>query len=103
MAFVIVCVIAIAIGQVSVIIYVWTRRDPQQTVSVFGFQFRSQYLPFVLLLFHLLIGAMDAVFQDLLGIAVGHLYWFLIEIVPQEVSHTHILQLIVNVIVIVIA
>ena len=61
-----------------VITYVWSRYFSSQTVSfLFGIRFKARYLPLALL-------AMDAVMGGdmvggLLGLIVGHMYWFLRE------------------------
>jgi len=60
--------------------YVWCRREPEATVNIFGFQFKALYLPWVFLAIRILMGA-DIVMM-LVGIAVGHLYYMLIEIIP---------------------
>lgn len=61
--------------------YVWCRREPDAMVNIFGFQFKALYLPWVYLAIRILMGA-DIVMM-LIGIGVGHLYYFLIEILPN--------------------
>jgi len=63
------------------ILYVWTRNNPDEQTSVFGFKVQAFYLPWCLLLFNLLIG--NDVFNPFLGVVAGHIYYFLHFIAPQ--------------------
>lgn len=63
------------------VLYVWSRKDPYQPINFYGFDFQAWHLPFVLLVFGLLIGS-DPVL-DIVGIVVGHLFHFLIDICPR--------------------
>ncbi|KAG4095621.1 DER1-domain-containing protein [Neocallimastix lanati (nom. inval.)] len=66
------------------IIYYWSQCNRDQNVSfMFGFQFKAVYFPFVLIAFGLLSGGgLDK--TQLFGIAVGHLYYFLKDIWPNQ-------------------
>mmetsp|Transcript_6728 Transcript_6728/g.12719 ORF Transcript_6728/g.12719 Transcript_6728/m.12719 type:complete len:230 (+) Transcript_6728:30-719(+) len=72
------------------VLYVWSRKDPYSPINFWGFDFQAWHLPFVLLVFGLLIGS-DPVL-DIVGICVGHLYHFLSDICPRvygrSVLHT---------------
>jgi hypothetical protein len=65
-------------------VYLWAR-DPENyhiRMSFFGVvQFNAPYLPWVLLIFSLVLG--NPVEMDVLGIIVGHTYYFLDSIYPQ--------------------
>ena len=65
-------------------VYLWAR-DPDNyhiRMSFFGvIQFNAPYLPWVLLLFSLVLG--NPVEMDILGIIVGHTYYFLDFVYPQ--------------------
>jgi Derlin-2/3 len=65
-------------------VYLWSR-DPDNSDLRMNFlgvlQFSAPYLPWVLLVFSLLIG--NPVEMDLLGIIVGHTYYFLDTVYPQ--------------------
>lgn len=65
-------------------VYLWAR-DPDNyhiRMSFFGvLQFNAPYLPWVLLLFSLILG--NPIEMDLLGILVGHSYYFLDYVYPQ--------------------
>lgn len=65
---------------VFLVLYVWSRRNPMQPCSFFGFRFNGQYLPFVYCAFNLIIGKSPVV--NILGIAAGHVYYFLLKIAP---------------------
>jgi Derlin-2/3 len=64
-------------------VYVWARRNPYVRMSFLGlFNFNAPYLPWVLLVFSLCLNnALPIV--DLLGIVVGHFYYFLEDIYPR--------------------
>ena len=63
-------------------VYVWGRRNSYTQMSFMGlFVFTAPYLPWVLLGFSILIGSSPAV--DLLGMAAGHVYYFLQDVYPQ--------------------
>ena len=64
-----------------VLLYVWSRKSPYIDVTFWGFQFKAWHLPFVLLLFTFIMG--NSPVLDIFGILVGHLYHFLMDIVPR--------------------
>ena len=65
------------------LVYVWSRRNPVIRMNFFGLMnFQAPYLPWVLLGFSLLLG--NSVVVDILGIAVGHVYYFLEDVFPQQ-------------------
>jgi Derlin-2/3 len=66
---------------VFMVIYVWSRKDPEQPVNFWGFLFKAWHLPFVLLGVSMLLGSSPVL--DIVGIVVGHLYHFLMDIVPK--------------------
>merc|ERR1712166_1044369 len=64
------------------IIYVWSRCFAQQQVSfMFGLKFEGSYLPWVLVAFTVVMGGSPV--MDLVGIAAGHLYYFLTVVYPN--------------------
>lgn len=63
------------------IMYVWSRKNPSMSVNMWGIIINAVYLPWVSLFIHILIGG--DVFQPLLGIASGHLFYFLVDILPD--------------------
>jgi len=55
--------------------YVWGRRNEDVKMSFLGFlTFHAPYLPWVMLAFSVVIG--NAIMMDVLGIAVGHWYYY---------------------------
>jgi len=65
------------------IMYVWSRKFPEMTVSfMFGFSFKGFYLPWVLLGFNFLTGGSGV--NELLGIGIGHAYYFLKDAWPEN-------------------
>jgi len=73
------------------LVYVWSRRNPLVRMNFFGlFNFFAPYLPWVLFAFSLLLG--NPVYVDLMGIAVGHIYYFMEDVFPQQVGGFKILK-----------
>merc|ERR1712045_824584 len=73
------------------LVYVWARRNPYIRMNFFGLlTFNAPYLPWVLLGFSLLLG--NSVSVDLLGMAVGHCYYFLEDIFPNQPGGFKILK-----------
>ncbi|KJH46398.1 Hsp90 protein [Dictyocaulus viviparus] len=65
------------------LVYIWSRRNPQVQMNFFGvLSFTAPYLPWVLLLFSLLLG--NNVIVDFMGIACGHFYFFLEDVFPYQ-------------------
>eukprot|EP00004_Rigifila_ramosa_P018568 TRINITY_DN4637_c0_g1_i1.p1 TRINITY_DN4637_c0_g1~~TRINITY_DN4637_c0_g1_i1.p1 ORF type:complete len:218 (-),score=67.96 TRINITY_DN4637_c0_g1_i1:25-594(-) len=75
---------------VFMLVYIWARRNQHVQMSFLNlFQFTAPYLPWVLLLMSVLLGSSPTV--DLLGIAVGHVYFYLVDIYPL-LSNRHLLK-----------
>ncbi|CAH1376097.1 hypothetical protein MTP99_017480 [Tenebrio molitor] len=73
------------------LVYVWSRRNPYVRMNFFGLlNFQAPYLPWVLLGFSLLLG--NAVYVDLMGIAVGHIYYFMEDVFPNQRGGFRILK-----------
>lgn len=65
------------------LVYVWSRRNPYIRMNFFGLlNFQAPFLPWVLMGFSLLLG--NSILIDLLGIAVGHIYYFLEDVFPNQ-------------------
>lgn len=65
------------------VLYVWCQLNKDQIVQFwFGTQFKAMYLPWVLVAFNMIIRGGG--FNELLGILVGHLYFFLMFKYPQD-------------------
>lgn len=65
----------------QVFIYVWSRRNPFTLLNFLGFIIRAPYLPYVFAGLTFAFGG-DLV-DDLVGILVGHSYYFLEDIFPN--------------------
>jgi Derlin-2/3 len=63
------------------ILYVWSRRDPTSIRNIFGFRFQGLYLPWIYVGIRLLMGSSIA--MPIIGIVVGHAYYFAIEVMPN--------------------
>ncbi|KAG9295771.1 hypothetical protein G9A89_008999 [Geosiphon pyriformis] len=66
------------------LVYIWSRRNPFIRLNFLGlFVFSAPFLPWVLLGFSLML---NNVFPtgDLMGIAVGHIYYFFEDVWPNE-------------------
>uniref|UniRef100_UPI00358ED18B derlin-2-like n=2 Tax=Myxine glutinosa TaxID=7769 RepID=UPI00358ED18B len=73
------------------LVYIWSRRNPAVRMNFFGLlNFQAPFLPWVLMAFSLLLG--NSVIIDLLGIAVGHVYYFLEDVFPRQLGGVRLLQ-----------
>lgn len=73
------------------VLYVWCQLNKDQIVSFwFGTQFKAMYLPWVLLAFNVVIRGGG--FSEILGILVGHLYFFLMFKYPQDFGGMRLLS-----------
>lgn len=62
-------------------VYVWGRRNEDVRMSFLGvFSFTAPYLPWVMLTFSVLLG--NPITIDVIGILVGHMYYFLEYVYP---------------------
>jgi len=72
------------------VLYIWSKRNPSANASIWGFPIKATYLPFAYLAMTVFMGQG---YMDMLhGIAIGHLYYFLVDIVPvvygRDILHT---------------
>ncbi|KAI5694536.1 hypothetical protein M8J76_000797 [Diaphorina citri] len=73
------------------LVYVWARRNPFIRMNFFGvMNFQAPYLPWVLLGVSILLG--NPIWVDLLGIAVGHMYYFIEDVFPNLRGGFRLLQ-----------
>lgn len=64
------------------LVYIWGRRNPQVRMNLLGlFTFTANYLAYVLLLFSVLLG--NSFIVDIIGIVIGHIYFFFDDIYPE--------------------
>jgi Derlin-2/3 len=78
---------------VIMVVYIWSRRNPNEHLNLLGlFTISAPYLAYVMLGFTALLGGgVSAAAIDIVGIVVGHVYWFLADIWPA-VTGFHILK-----------
>lgn len=73
------------------VLYVWCQLNKDTIVNFwFGTRFKAMYLPWVLLAFNMVISGGGL--MELVGILVGHLYFFLMFKYPQELGGPVLLQ-----------
>ena len=68
------------------ILYVWSRKEPDSVVNMWGFKFKALYLPWVYMALRVLMGG--GITHMLVGVAVGHVYYFLVDVVPNTYGTT---------------
>jgi Derlin-2/3 len=66
----------------QVFVYVWSRRNPFTLLNFLGFIVRAPYLPYVFMAFSFMLGG--DIMDDLIGVVVGHIYYFLADIWPHQ-------------------
>jgi len=72
------------------VLYVWSKRNPNSQASVWGLQVGAAMLPFAVLGLNLIMGNPWTDIAQ--GMAMGHVYYFLVEVVPimyqKDIIHT---------------
>jgi Derlin-2/3 len=63
------------------IMYVWSRREPEMIMSMFTFKYKALYCPWVSLGIYIIMGA--SITLPFIGISVGHVYYFLTTELPD--------------------
>jgi len=65
------------------IIYIWCKKEPLEQVQfMFGLVFKSAYLPWAMMAWSVLTGG--SIMTNLIGVASGHLYIFLKDVLPAS-------------------
>lgn len=73
------------------VLYVWCQLNKDTIVNFwFGTRFKAMYLPWVLLAFNMIISGNGLV--ELIGILIGHLYYFLKYKYPLELGGAALLE-----------
>lgn len=62
------------------VLYVWSKRNPTAQANIWGFPIKGVYLPFAYLALTVFMG--NPYYGMLHGMVVGHLYYFLVDVVP---------------------
>jgi len=68
-------------NMVYFVLYVWSKRNPTDQASIWGIAVGAAMLPFAVLGINVLMG--NPWLEIAHGIAMGHLYYFLVDVVPQ--------------------
>ncbi|CAB9514724.1 Derlin-1 [Seminavis robusta] len=63
------------------VLYIWSRRHPTSQANIWGIPMKAIYLPFAYLALTIFMG--NPYFDQLHGMVIGHLFYFLAEVVPQ--------------------
>ncbi len=72
-------------------LYVWSKKNPQIQMSLFGIlNFKAPYAPWVMLGLTFILGHGFPT-GDVVGIVVGHIYYFLEDVYPK-VNNRHIIK-----------
>ena len=77
-----------ASGLSFMVLYVWSKTNAEQDVALWGFPVKAGMLPFALIGIRLLMG--QSVFDDLLGLFIGHVYYFLTSVLPKQTGKDYI-------------
>mmetsp|Transcript_9490 Transcript_9490/g.10680 ORF Transcript_9490/g.10680 Transcript_9490/m.10680 type:complete len:244 (-) Transcript_9490:236-967(-) len=65
------------------ILYIWCKKEPFERVSfLFGLVVKSAYLPWAIIAYSILTG--DGVYKELIGIAAGHAFIFVKDLLPNN-------------------
>ncbi len=66
------------------ILYLWSRRYPEESLQIYWlFTVKAPAFPYVMLVISYLLGSWYNALLDLLGIAVGHTLWFILDVTPK--------------------
>jgi len=72
------------------VLYIWSKRNPTMPANIWGFPMKAYHLPFAYLALTVLMG--NPYWDIIHGIACGHVYYFLVDVVPlvyaKDVLHT---------------
>lgn len=73
------------------VLYVWCQLNKDVVVTFwFGTRFKAMYLPWVLLAFNMIVSGGGIL--EIIGILVGHLYFFLMFKYPRDLGGPTLLQ-----------
>eukprot|EP00754_Rhynchopus_humris_P050354 Rhum_TRINITY_DN8918_c0_g1::Rhum_TRINITY_DN8918_c0_g1_i1::g.30636::m.30636/K13989/DERL2_3; Derlin-2/3 len=71
---------------VMMILYVWARRNPDEHLSLYGlFTVSVPYMPLLMAMLQY-FGFGGSVYSDLIGVAAGHVFWYVEDILPKLVG-----------------
>mgnify|MGYP003878432505 FL=1 len=68
------------------LLYIWCKKEPFEKVKfLLGFVVKSAYLPWAIIIYSVLTG--ESVYAELIGIAAGHAFIFIKEVLPNNPSY----------------
>lgn len=70
------------------VLYVWSKRNPTAQAAIWGIQMQAMFLPFAVLALDFILG--NDWFAVAHGYVAGHIYFFLVEVVPKVYGKTYI-------------
>ena len=70
------------------VLYVWSKRYPTAQANIWGVPVPGLYLPFAIVLLHFCMG--NDCMSHIHGYAVGHLFYFLADVVPKVYGKTYL-------------
>ena len=62
------------------VLYIWSKRNPTIQAYMWGIPIPAIYLPFAYLALSMFLGGTDVMLH---GMAIGHIYYFLVDVVPK--------------------
>ncbi|XP_022257313.1 derlin-2-like isoform X2 [Limulus polyphemus] len=78
-------------GFTMMVTYIWSRKNSYYRMNIFGLlHIQAIFLPWILLLFSFLLG--NSILVDLMGIGIGHLYYYLEDVFPNQAEGYQILR-----------
>jgi len=75
-----------SISLLSFYIYVWSRRDPHDSIDIYGFTFQRWHLPLVMLFLQMIFNGLR--FDPFWAVFIGHGWVFLTMVVPRVYRRT---------------
>lgn len=76
---------------VIMVLYVWSRRNPHEQLQLYGlFTVGASYLAYVLVALGIMMGQHPLV--DILGIVIGHIYYYLTDVLPVAFDGIQIIR-----------
>eukprot|EP01060_Flectonema_neradi_P037088 TRINITY_DN736_c10_g1_i1.p1 TRINITY_DN736_c10_g1~~TRINITY_DN736_c10_g1_i1.p1 ORF type:complete len:217 (+),score=5.82 TRINITY_DN736_c10_g1_i1:93-743(+) len=70
---------------VTMVLYVWSRRNPDEHLSIYGLvTLSAPYLAYILLALGIIFD--HSPISDLIGIAAGHIFWYFEDILPKLIG-----------------
>jgi Derlin-2/3 len=72
---------------IKAILYIFSRRYPHERLAMFGvIPMQAPFMPLFFIGFGWVLDGLGAVQMDLLGFAVGHIVWYLSDVVPEIIG-----------------